>query len=128
MVASILHCRPFPTLFILTRTSVDWQHLLVKWNPPNPDMRKPAPAPEEPFPWEYVNLDDIIVDLKLRPETLEVSVPRYFKVRPCGRKKDIVVLEACALRGIAARRDWSDYAWTTDRMITWPRSERGTSR
>jgi hypothetical protein len=46
-------------------------------------MRKPPPAPEEPLPWEYVNLDDIIVDLKLRPETLEVQVPRYFKVGMC---------------------------------------------
>lgn len=59
----------------------------MKWNPPNPDMRKPPPALEEPFPWEYVNLDDIIVDLKLRPETLEIRVPRYFKVT---EKRDTV--------------------------------------
>ena len=52
---------------------------LVKWNPPNPDLIPPgAKAASFPFPWEYVNLDDILVDLKLPPETLEVPVPRYF--------------------------------------------------
>ena len=34
---------------------------------------------EEAFPWEYVHLDDILVDLKLSPTTLEVPVPKYFK-------------------------------------------------
>lgn len=55
---------------------LELKHLLVKWNPPNPDVKDPEA--ERAFPWEYVNLDDILVDLKLPPETLEVPVPRYF--------------------------------------------------
>ncbi|KAG6617517.1 iq and aaa domain-containing [Phytophthora cinnamomi] len=54
---------------------VELKHLLVKWNPPNPDVMM---QPERSFPWEYVNLDDILVDLKLPPETLEVPVPQSF--------------------------------------------------
>jgi len=63
---------------VMTHT-LEQKLLLVKWNPPNPDLC-PAPGkpPQFPFPWEYVNLDDILVDLKLPPETLEVPVPRYF--------------------------------------------------
>lgn len=50
---------------------------LVKWNVPNPDIIPPdGKVPQ--FSWEYVNLDDILVDLKLPPETLEVAVPRFF--------------------------------------------------
>eukprot|EP00968_Pinguiococcus_pyrenoidosus_P028722 scaffold8065_cov267-Pinguiococcus_pyrenoidosus.AAC.6 len=55
------------------------KHLLVKWNPPSPELQKPVGHEEEAFPWEYVNLDDLLVDLKLPPETLEVPIPRYFK-------------------------------------------------
>jgi hypothetical protein len=51
---------------------------LVKWNPPNSYVRIPQGA-EEPFPWEYVHLDDILVDLKLSPEMLEIPIPKYFK-------------------------------------------------
>ncbi|RLN47713.1 hypothetical protein BBJ29_000583 [Phytophthora kernoviae] len=54
---------------------VELKHLLVKWNPPSPDVMT---QPERSFPWEYVNLDDILVDLKLPPETLEVPVPQSF--------------------------------------------------
>ncbi|RLN94800.1 hypothetical protein BBJ28_00015464, partial [Nothophytophthora sp. Chile5] len=54
---------------------VELKHLLVKWNPPNPDV---LTQPERSFPWEYVNLDDVLVDLKLPPETLEVPVPQSF--------------------------------------------------
>jgi hypothetical protein len=57
---------------------VELKHLLVKWNPPNPDVKKGDFPQERNFPWEYINLDDILVDLKLPPETLEVPVPRYF--------------------------------------------------
>ena len=39
-------------------------------------LPKGSGKPDRPFPWEYVNLDDILVDLKLPPETLEVPVPR----------------------------------------------------
>ena len=54
--------------------------MLVRWNPPNPDLVPPdsKTGAKFPFPWEYVNLDDILVDLKLPPATLEVPVPKYF--------------------------------------------------
>lgn len=55
------------------RRVVVLKHRLVKWNPPNPDV-----GTMQTFPWEYVNLDDLLVDLKLPPETLEVPIPRYF--------------------------------------------------
>ena len=51
---------------------------LVKWNPPTSYLQMPT-GPEVTFPWEYVHLDDILVDLKLSPETLEIPVPKYFK-------------------------------------------------
>ena len=53
---------------------VELKHRLVKWNPPNMDVRNSP----DPFPWEYVNLDEILVDLKLPPETIEVPIPHYF--------------------------------------------------
>lgn len=51
---------------------------LVKWNPPNSFLQMPT-GPEEAFPWEYINLDDILVDLKLSPKSLEIPIPKYFK-------------------------------------------------
>ena len=50
--------------------------MLVKWNPLPPPLM--SDSADRPMPWEYVNLDDLLVDLKLPPETLEVPVPRYF--------------------------------------------------
>ncbi|KAF1772898.1 P-loop containing nucleoside triphosphate hydrolase [Phytophthora cactorum] len=46
---------------------VELKHQLVKWNPPNPDV---VTQPERSFPWEYVNLDDIL--------TVEIPVPQSF--------------------------------------------------
>lgn len=90
---------------------IELKILLVRWNPPNPDVIPPGKARKVPFPWEYVvdhthtqlpaqhgsalvtddgvvlcavpcfryvNMDDILVDLKLPPDTLEVPVPQYF--------------------------------------------------
>ena len=59
-------------LELVIKRVVELKHALVKWNPPNPDVKRPQGQPEKAFPWEYVNLDDILVDLKLPPETLEV--------------------------------------------------------
>merc|ERR1712185_727126 len=66
-------------LELVMRRVIELKHALVEWNPPRTDLQPAPPAQERPFPWEYVNLDDILVDLKLPPETLEVPVPRYFK-------------------------------------------------
>lgn len=78
---------------------------LVKWNPPNPDLAPPgSKGPSFPFPWEYVNLDDILVDLKLPPETLEVPVPRYFVEDRANeiRNRDKVGLVPWVCRGTMA--------------------------
>ncbi|CAN0157900.1 unnamed protein product, partial [Scytosiphon promiscuus] len=63
-------------LELVIRRVLELKHELVKWNPPNVDVRFPPPAPEQAFPWDYVNLDDILVDLKLSPDTLDIAVPR----------------------------------------------------
>lgn len=66
-------------LELVLRRLLELQHLLVKWNPPSPSLRPPPTLPEVPFPWDYVNLDDILVDLKLPPETLDIPIPRYIR-------------------------------------------------
>lgn len=65
-------------LELVIRRVVELKHDLVTWNPPNSYVRIPK-GQEEAFPWEYVHLDDILVDLKLSPETLEIPVPKYFR-------------------------------------------------
>lgn len=58
---------------------VELKHALVRWAPRNPDVNPPGTKlPPFPFPWEYVNLDDILVDLKLPPAMLEVPIPKYY--------------------------------------------------
>lgn len=66
------------TLELVIRRVIELRHMLVKWYPPNPDVTVDA-GDQPPFPWEYVNLDDILSDLKLPPSTMEVPIPRYFK-------------------------------------------------
>ena len=66
------------SLELVIRRVIELKHMLVHWNLPNPDVRAEPGAPQPPFPWEYVNLDDILQDLKLPPATMEVPVPRYF--------------------------------------------------
>jgi DNA polymerase III delta prime subunit len=67
------------SLELVIRRVCELKHMLVKWNLPNPDVRVEPGAVQPHFPWEYVNLDDILQDLKLPPMTMEVPVPRYFK-------------------------------------------------
>ena len=62
-------------LELVIRRIIELKQDLVIWNPPNAAMRIPG-GPEEAFPWEYVHLDDILVDLKLSPDMLEVPIPR----------------------------------------------------
>eukprot|EP00753_Platysulcus_tardus_P020054 PLAT7719.1.p1 GENE.PLAT7719.1~~PLAT7719.1.p1 ORF type:complete len:919 (+),score=579.46 PLAT7719.1:53-2758(+) len=73
-------------LEIVMARTVQLKHLLVHWNPVNEDMYGMPPDSEvkprlarRPMPWEYVDLDDLLVDLKLPPDTLEVPIPRFFK-------------------------------------------------
>lgn len=66
---------------VMTRV-VELKHELVKWNPPNPDLRPPENNEQGvkpfPFPWEYVHLDDLLQDLKLQPEDIDLPIPKYF--------------------------------------------------
>jgi hypothetical protein len=58
---------------------VELKHILVYWNNTGGDNgRNPDVAQDQPFAWEYVHMDDLLVDLKLPPETLEVPIPSYF--------------------------------------------------
>lgn len=49
---------------------------------------------------KFINFDDILVDLKLIPETLELPVPRYFVDE---RQKDLMLREKLVQTLIAAR-------------------------
>lgn len=59
-------------LELVIQRVVQLKHELVKWN----QARAEGAGP---FPWEYVGLDDVLVDMKLPPEALDVPVPAYFK-------------------------------------------------
>jgi len=50
--------------------------------------------------FKFINFDDILVDLKLIPETLELPVPRYFVDE---RQKDLMLREKLVKTFIAAR-------------------------
>lgn len=65
-------------LELVIRRIIELKADLVKWNPPNSYLKMPQ-GPEVAFPWEYVHLDDILVDLKISPEILDISIPHYFK-------------------------------------------------
>ena len=80
-------------LELVIRRVLELKNDLVKWNPPNTYVRIPS-GPEEAFPWEYVHLDDILVDLKLSPEMLEIPVPRYFRedIKRQIEQRDRIVL------------------------------------
>ena len=61
-------------LELVMQRVVELKHSLVKYSPPPPVVQQ-----DKSFPWEYVNLDSVLVDLKLPPDTLEVPVPKYFR-------------------------------------------------
>ena len=65
-------------LELVIRRVLELKSDLVTYNPPNSYLKIPQGL-EEPFAWEYVHLDDILVDLKLSPDMLEIPVPRYVK-------------------------------------------------
>ena len=59
---------------------VELKHVLVKCNPPHHLLKmNDSGGHEKAFPWEYVHLDEVLVDLKLSPDILEVPIPKYFK-------------------------------------------------
>lgn len=66
-------------LDLVIKRVIELKHELVKWNPPNTFVKMTtANNIEVAFPWEYVHLDDILVDLKLSPDSLEIPIPKYF--------------------------------------------------
>ena len=65
-------------LELVIRRVLELKSDLVTYNPPNSYLKIPQGL-EEPFAWEYVHLDDILVDLKLSSDMLEIPVPRYVK-------------------------------------------------
>jgi hypothetical protein len=71
---------------VMTRI-LDLKEKLVKWNPVHPDLMGQSASLQNPFPWEYVQLDDILVDLKLPPETLTLPIPRYFTEESIGEQQ-----------------------------------------
>ena len=84
------------TLELVMCRMLELKHLLVKWNPPHASLC--APGCEAPFPWDYVNLDNLLVDVKRSPRTLEVAVPKYFRLenkeKQDARDKLIQALQA----------------------------------
>jgi hypothetical protein len=59
---------------------VELKHKLVKTNPPHYTLKmEDEQGREVMFPWEYVHLDEVLVDLKLSPDILEIPIPKYFK-------------------------------------------------
>lgn len=102
-------------LELVIRRVLELKHELVKWNPPNVDVRFPPPAPEQAFPWDYVNLDDILVDLKLSPDTLDIAVPR---------QESVGIMSATKRKaGRGGRHRWKDKA-DADRLAGRQRSRR----
>ena len=65
-------------LELVIRRVIELKADLVRWNPPNSFVKMPDGV-EEAFPWEYIHLDEILVDLKLSPSVLELPIPRYFR-------------------------------------------------
>ena len=47
-------------LELVMQRVVELKHSLVKYSPPPPVVQQ-----DKSFPWEYVNLDSVLVDLKL---------------------------------------------------------------
>ena len=67
-------------LELVIRRIIELRHELVDTYPPNSDAKMiDADGKEMRFPWEIVHLDEVLVDLKLSPSILEMSIPRYFR-------------------------------------------------
>lgn len=65
---------------------VQLRHAIVKWQPLNPEVAKATPG--KPLPWEYVDYDDKVMELKLQPEALEIPIPLAYRETRARELKD----------------------------------------
>ena len=73
---------------------INLRHLLVKWAPPNSDVLT-KDGPQQPFSWEYIDLNPILREINAVPSQLGVDTPSFFKEeasRNC-RERDALVLK-----------------------------------
>ena len=57
---------------------INLRHLLVKWCPPNPDVLSKGGGNQPPFPWEYLDINEVLAELSVPPSRLETSTPVFF--------------------------------------------------
>lgn len=73
---------------------VNLRHLLVKWAPPNPDVQS-KDGQQQPFSWEYPDLNQALRELKAVPSDLGTGTPSFFKEDALDgcRDRNALVLE-----------------------------------
>ena len=73
---------------------VNLRHLIVKWAPPNPDVLT-KDGPQQPFPWEYIDLGPTLKEVNAVPTHLDVKTPSFFKEEAYekSRERNALVLE-----------------------------------
>lgn len=57
---------------------INLRHLLVKWAPPNPDVLS-KDGTQQPFAWEYPDLNERLRELQVVPSHLGTDTPSFFK-------------------------------------------------
>jgi len=70
----------FETLKLCMLRVVELKHRLVEWHVRDPSVI--GSDPNHTLPWEYVNLRNVLIDLKLSPTDLEIPVPTHFPENP----------------------------------------------
>lgn len=60
--------------------------VLVKWHPLPPDVKTASAG--KPFPWEYINFDDLLVEHRMQPEALDIPAPACFVDAPTSDLSD----------------------------------------
>lgn len=58
---------------------LELQKELATWNPPNSHVRIINNGVEENFPWDIINFDQVLMEMKLSPDVLRIAVPRSFQ-------------------------------------------------
>lgn len=56
---------------------INLRHLLVKWAPLNPDVIS-KDGSQKSFPWEYVDLSEMLKELQVSPSQIEFDKPSFF--------------------------------------------------
>ena len=73
---------------------INLRHLLVKWAPPNPDVLT-KDGTQQPFSWEYADLNRTLKELHLVPSHLSVDTPSVFNEEGLNarRERDALILK-----------------------------------